>query len=105
MHALEFYQYVALFLAALVAGFVDSIAGGGGIITIPALMAVGLPPHLVLGTNKTQACFGSAMATWRYAGRGLMEIRKMGLLIACTAVGAAAGTLTIQHISQEILRH
>ena len=105
MHALEFYQYAALFLAALVAGFVDAIAGGGGIITIPALMAVGLPPHLVLGTNKLQACFGSAMATWRYAGQGLMEVRKMGLVIACTAVGAAVGTLTIQHISQEILRH
>ncbi len=105
MHTLEFYQYVALFLAALVAGFVDAIAGGGGIITIPALMAVGLPPHLVLGTNKLQACFGSAMATWRYAGQGLMEVRKMGLVIVCTAVGAAMGTFTIQHISQEILRH
>jgi uncharacterized membrane protein YfcA len=105
MLGLELHHFAALFLAALVAGFVDAIAGGGGIITIPALMAVGLPPHLVLGTNKCQACFGSAMATWRYAGSGLMEVRKMGLIIVWTAIGAAVGTITIQHISQEILRH
>lgn len=105
MPVLELHHYAALFAAALIAGFVDSIAGGGGLISIPALLAVGLPPHLALGTNKVQACFGSAMATWRYAGKGLMEIRKMGLIIACTALGAAAGTVTIQHISQEVLRH
>ena len=105
MYGLEFHHFAALFLAALAAGFVDAIAGGGGIITIPALMAVGLPPHLVLGTNKCQACFGSAMATSRYAGSGLMDVRKMGLIIVWTAIGAAVGTVTIQHISQEILQH
>lgn len=105
MPSLEPHHFAGLFLAALLAGFVDSIAGGGGIITIPALMTVGLPPHLVLGTNKLQACFGSGMATWRYAGHGLMDIRKMRLVIACTALGAAAGTLATQRTSPDILRH
>lgn len=48
-----------LFGVAMVAGFIDSIAGGGGLLTIPALMWAGLPPAVALGTNKLQACGGS----------------------------------------------
>ena len=55
-----------LFAAAILAGFVDAIAGGGGIITVPALLAVGFPPHLALGTNKLQASFGSLTAALNY---------------------------------------
>lgn len=47
---------VLLFAVALVAGFIDAIAGGGGLITIPALLMTGMPPALALGTNKLQAC-------------------------------------------------
>jgi hypothetical protein len=43
---------VALLAVAFVAGFIDAIAGGGGLLTLPALLTAGLPPHLVLGTNK-----------------------------------------------------
>lgn len=50
---------VLLFTVAMVAGFIDSIAGGGGLLTIPALMWAGLPPAVALGTNKLQACGGS----------------------------------------------
>lgn len=53
---------------ALLAGFIDAIAGGGGLLTIPALLTAGLPAHLVLGTNKLCASFGSATASltfWR----------------------------------------
>ncbi len=62
-----------LVLAAFAAGFVDAIAGGGGAITVPALLAAGLPPHLALGTNKGQAIFGSSTALWRYARAGLVH--------------------------------
>ena len=55
-----------LWLAALGAGFVDAIAGGGGLITLPALLAAGLPPHLALGTNKLQSSFGSLSAALHY---------------------------------------
>ena len=57
-----------LFAAALLGGFIDSIAGGGGIITLPALLAAGLPPHVALGTNKLQSSFGSFTAAMRYRG-------------------------------------
>jgi len=61
---------LTLFLAAaaFAAGLVDAIAGGGGLVTLPALLAAGLPPHLALGTNKGQAVFGaitSAASFWR----------------------------------------
>jgi hypothetical protein len=105
MYTLEFYHYAVLFLAALLGGFVDAIAGGGGIVTIPALMTVGLPAPLALGTNKLQACFGSLTATCRYANHGLMDLREMRAIIACTAVGAALGTATVQLLSTDLLRH
>jgi uncharacterized membrane protein YfcA len=62
-----------LMLAALASGFVDAIAGGGGVITLPALLAAGLPPHLALGTNKGQAVFGSGAALWRFSRAGLVH--------------------------------
>ena len=102
---LEPYHYAALFFAVLLGGFIDAIAGGGGIITIPALMSVGLPAELALGTNKLQAAFGSFTATWRYAKFGLMDLRQMKSLFVCTAVGAAGGTVTVQFIPSDVLRH
>jgi len=49
-----------LIAAAFFAGLVDAIAGGGGLVALPALLAAGLPPHVALGTNKGQAVFGAA---------------------------------------------
>jgi len=91
--------------AGFLAGFVDSIAGGGGIITVPALLAVGLPPHLALGTNKLQSCFGSLTAAIHYSSKGLVVLRETLLGIGFTAVGAATGTIVIQRISPGALRH
>ena len=51
---------------AFLAGFIDAIAGGGGLLTVPALLTAGLPPHLVLGTNKLAATFGSLTASLTY---------------------------------------
>ncbi len=58
-----------LFLCSsgFIAGFIDSIAGGGGLISLPALLAAGIPPHLALGTNKFQSMFGTAGAVINYA--------------------------------------
>lgn len=53
-----------LFLVAFIAGFIDAIAGGGGLITIPALLMTGVPPAMALGTNKLQACGGSFSASF-----------------------------------------
>ncbi|MGO1209158.1 MAG: TSUP family transporter, partial [Pseudomonas putida] len=60
-----------LALVAFVAGFIDAIAGGGGLLTTPALLTAGMPPHLVLGTNKLSSTFGSATAGFTYYKRTL----------------------------------
>jgi uncharacterized membrane protein YfcA len=68
-------MYPALTSVAVLAGFVDAVAGGGGLITVPALIYAGLPPAMVLGTNKLQSCSGTALATWRYHRAGLFKLR------------------------------
>jgi uncharacterized protein len=93
-----------LWAAALFAGFVDAIAGGGGIITLPALLAAGLPPHLALGTNKLQSSFGSLSASLSYRGGGLVRFRDLLPGIAFTFLGAAAGTLAVQALDPGLLR-
>lgn len=75
---------VLLVLAAFFAGLVDSMAGGGGLISLPALLAAGVPPHFALGTNKVQSCLGTAFSTARYQRHGQVQ-----LPIALTAAGTA----------------
>jgi len=82
--------------AALAAGLMDSMAGGGGLITVPALLAAGLPPAPALATNKLQASFGSGMALLRYAKAGLVPRQEVVPAVAFTAVGAVAGTFTVR---------
>lgn len=101
---LTFAQYGLLWGAAFLAGFVDSIAGGGGIITIPVLLATGMDPHLALGTNKLQASFGSCAASLHYTRGNLVAPAQMTEGILFTAVGAAVGTLAIQMIDAPYLK-
>lgn len=98
-------QTIALLgLAAGTAGVIDSIAGGGGLITVPALLAAGLPPVNALATNKLQSVFSQIMSTWRYARRGLIEFRNYGLMAAGIFIASAIGAFTVQHISADALK-
>lgn len=80
----------ALVVAAFFAGFVDSIVGGGGIITLPALLATGMPPHLAIGTNKVVGTGASGIATWTYGRAGLLD-RRLAAYAFPVAVGASIG--------------
>ena len=82
-----------LCLAAVAAGFVDAIAGGGGLITVPALLAAGVPPVAAIATNKVQASFGTASATWSYWRAGRIDFLKWPL--AATLVGAGLGAFAV----------
>lgn len=101
---LTVYQYVLLWGAAFLAGFVDSIAGGGGLITVPVLLAVGLDPHIALGTNKLQASFGSCIASVHYARGNLVDFKHIIEGVLFTALGAAAGTAAIQMVEPAFLK-
>jgi len=93
-----------LFGAGLVAGFVDSIAGGGGLITLPILLSLGGPPQFALGTNKLQATFGAASATWHYSQAGAVELRDCWRGCLITFVGAIIGTCGVRQIGPNTLK-
>lgn len=89
--ALDPLSLLLLVGVAFTAGFIDAIAGGGGLLTIPALLTAGLPPHLVLGTNKLCATFGSATAAWTFYRRRLFAPRQWRRALIATACGALLG--------------
>lgn len=93
-----------LVLAAFGAGFVDAIAGGGGLLTVPALLSAHLPAHLALGTNKGQASFGavsSAASFWRRDG---IDRERAPLTFACGFFGALSGAWLLLSLRPEPLR-
>ncbi len=92
-----------LFLAAGLAGFIDAIAGGGGLITVPALLAAGLPPAQVLATNKLQSSFGSFSATFYFVRRRLVSLKQLRCAILFTFCGAMTGAELVQRIDATIL--
>ncbi|WP_299806525.1 TSUP family transporter [uncultured Shewanella sp.] len=100
---LTFELIALLFFVAMLAGFIDAIAGGGGLLTIPALMWAGLPPTVALATNKLQACGGSFFASFYFVRKGMVKLSDMKLSIACAFVGAALGTIAVQMIDTAFL--
>ena len=93
-----------LFCAGFVAGLVDSIAGGGGLITVPVLMGIGLPPQVALGTNKLQASFGSGSAMLHFVRAGSVKLSDCWSGILWTATGAALGVWMLQLLDATILK-
>lgn len=91
--------------AAFAAGFVDAIAGGGGLITVPALLLAGIPPTQALATNKVQGVFGAATAAISYARRGLVDLRSQGRSAAIAFAGGLAGALCVTAVPTELLRY
>lgn len=96
---------IALILLAvsLLAGFVDAIAGGGGLLALPALLWAGLPPALALGTNKLQGSFGTLAASLSFWRKGLIRPREIWPAIVCTFMGAVAGTWLVQSLPGRVL--
>ena len=88
-----------------VAGFVDSVAGGGGIISMPAYFIVGVPPHIAVGTNKFVATFGTALAAAEYMAKGKI-LYKIALVSAAGAVaGSFIGTNIALALSPNVLKY
>jgi uncharacterized membrane protein YfcA len=90
--------------AAFLAGFIDSIAGGGGLITVPVLLLAGFSPVEALGTNKLQGLFGTASATISYASKGYVDLRKQAPSALLAFVGSIAGAALATILPGEWLR-
>lgn len=93
-----------LTLVAFIAGLIDAIAGGGGLLTVPALLTAGLPPHLVFGTNKGSAVFGSGAAFWRFLRAGLVDGRRARWLFPLGFLGSLAGAALVLMVDPKVLR-
>ena len=100
---LEPWVYPALTGVAVISGFIDSIAGGGGLLMMPALLSAGVPPLFALGTNKLQSVFGTGTALRNYWRAGLVEWSRNRLTVALVFVGAAAGCIVVQAIETRLL--
>ena len=100
--SLDLWVFAALCVMSFLAGFIDSIAGGGGLILLPALLVAGLPPQLALGTNKLSAICGvtTSLANFARSGKILWKIAAMGLPFSL--LGAMAGSRVVLLLNQTI---
>jgi uncharacterized membrane protein YfcA len=98
------YILLLLFMAAFIAGFIDAIAGGGGLITVPAMLIAGLPPIDTLATNKLQSLFGSASATIAYARGGHVDLKSQLPMALMSALGSAVGAALTTFVPGDVLR-
>lgn len=92
-----------LFIAASIAGFIDTLAGGGGLITVPALILSGIPPHTALGTNKLQSSMGSGTATFMMFRKGRVCWTSAKHLMLAAFIGSLMGTVAVQFIDSNVL--
>lgn len=94
---------IFLCIAGFCAAFVDSIAGGGGIISVPAFLLAGIPPHIALGTNKFSSSCASFTSSLKFAQSGKVDFKLLKFLIPFTFVGAILGVNTVVSINSSYL--
>lgn len=101
---IEWWQIVLLFLTGLTAGFVDTLAGGGGLLTLPMLLNLCPDPKLALGTNKLQATFGSSSATFHFARAGALNFQECRRAWLLAFLGSLLGTFLVQQLDPAFLK-
>ena len=102
--ALAPYVYAVLAAAGAAAGFIDAIAGGGGLISFPALLWAGLPIPVALGTNKLQSSCGTTLAVIRFTRAGLIPWRTLRLAVFVTFIAATLGVIAVTHLERTLLQ-
>ncbi|MBF5005498.1 sulfite exporter TauE/SafE family protein [Diaphorobacter caeni] len=99
-------EWIIISVASVLAGFVDAIVGGGGLILVPALFATfpTAPPATLLGTNKSGSVWGTAIATWQYSRKVQIRWRAMLPAAAAAVIGSFLGAWAVTLISGDFLR-
>lgn len=105
MHLSHQIILILLFFTGLTAGTVDAIAGGGGLISLPVLLWVGIPPHIALGTNKLQSSFGTFVASVSYYRRGWFSLKMIYKGLIFGFIGAVLGAWIGQIVSSDFLKN
>jgi uncharacterized membrane protein YfcA len=97
VEALPLDTLMILIAIAGIAGMIDAIAGGGGLLALPALLWAGLPPVQALATNKLQGTFGTLTASYNFVRRGEIALARLRIPVLLTFVGSACGTIAVRH--------
>ncbi|MFI8711724.1 TSUP family transporter [Brevibacillus brevis] len=95
---------VLLAVFGFVAAFIDSTVGGGGLISLPALLGLGMPPYLALGTNKLAGTISSATSSYTFIKNGKFDKKLMLILFPVSLIGAFFGAKTVLFVPQEFLK-
>lgn len=102
-------QYLIVCPLMFLAGLVDSIAGGGGLISLPAYIIAGVPAHAALGTNKLASAMGTSISTGRYLKNGYLRGGKMIRIAVCSSIasliGSSIGSSLSLLVSEETLKN
>lgn len=93
-----------LLFIGFITAFVDSIAGGGGLISVPALLSIGLPPQMVLGTNKLQSSVASVISSYEYIRSGKVNMKLLKKIIPFVILGAGFGVVTVRVMPSDWLK-
>ena len=84
-------QFLIVCPLVFLAGLVDAMAGGGGLISLPAYLISGLPVHYAIGTNKLSSGMGTTLATWRFARSGYIHWKLAFFCAVCALIGSTTG--------------
>lgn len=104
MEHISLHMLVFLAAAGFLAAFIDSVVGGGGLISIPALLLTGLPPSVVLGTNKLAGTMSSMLSTISFVRAGKVNLHLLKYLFPLSLIGSVLGTLTVRQVPSEFLK-
>ena len=104
LEMIEWWQIALLFLTGLTAGFVDTLAGGGGLLTLPVLLNLCPNPVIALGTNKLQSTFGSTSATFHFARAGALNFKEVRRAWLLAFLGSLVGTYLVQQLDPAFLK-
>ncbi len=96
--------FSVLIVVGFLAGLISAIAGSGGLIVLPTLLSVGMPPLQALATNKFQSVFGTLSSTVNFFRKGHIDLKTMKVTLLCAFVGALVGTWAVQQLDTELLK-
>ena len=100
----DIYTILQLGLLVFLAGFIDAIAGGGGLISLPAYILTGIPMHMALGSNKFSSSFGTAFSTFNFLRNKKVYVKAIPVSVVCALAGSSFGAYVALLISDEALR-
>ncbi|HDX9577896.1 TPA: TSUP family transporter [Bacillus pseudomycoides] len=104
MEDINLYTLAFLVLSGFLAAFIDSVVGGGGLISIPALLFTGLPPSTAIATNKLASSMGALTSTISFIKSGKINFRLVSKLFPLTVIGSFCGAFVVKHISSQVLK-